>query len=41
MVVWTKYKDMFLKGGYTYPILKKQCLEYLDESIAIEKTGRI
>ncbi len=41
MVVWAKYKDLFLKGGYTYPILKKHCLEYLDESIAIEKTGRI
>ncbi len=38
-VVWIKYKDLFIKGNYTYKLLKKHCIEYLNESINIEKTG--
>lgn len=41
IVVWSKYKDLFLKGNYTRKIFYRHCMEYLKESIAIEKTGRI
>ena len=40
-VVWSKYKNLFIHGDYTYEILKKHCMEYLNESIEIEKTGKI
>lgn len=40
-VVWTKYKKLFIKGNYTYKIFKNNCKEYLEESIKIEKTGKI
>lgn len=40
-VVWHKYKNLFINGGYPYKRFKKDCLEYLKESIYIEKTGNI
>lgn len=40
-VVWHKYKELFLKGDYEYKKFKKYSLEYLKESIDIEKTGKM
>ena len=40
-VVWHKYKELFIKGGFEYKKFKKYSLEYLSESINIEKTGEI
>lgn len=40
-VVWHKYKDLFIKGDFEYKKFKKYSLEYLSESINIEKTGEI
>lgn len=40
-VVWHKYKTLFLKGGYSYRMFKNHCIEYLKESIHIEKTGNL
>lgn len=40
-VVWVSYKELFVKGGYTYKIFKGHCMEYLRESIYIEKTGKL
>lgn len=40
-VVWHKYKKLFMKGSYEYKTFKNYCMEYLNESITIEKTGRI
>ncbi|MDE5995649.1 MAG: hypothetical protein K2G56_01890 [Eubacterium sp.] len=39
-VVWLKYKKVFEKGGYTKKLFKENCRFYLNESIAIEITGR-
>lgn len=39
--VWILYKDLFQKGGYTRQIFTKHCMAYLDESIYIEKNGKI
>ena len=41
LVVWIRYKDLFIHGNYTYHIFKQHCKEYLNESIHIEKTGTI
>ena len=38
-VVWIKYKDLFEKGNYSKEIFKKESLEYLKQSIDIEKRG--
>lgn len=40
-IVWHKYKKLFIKGDYLYKKFNKDCLEYLKESIYIEKTGNI
>lgn len=40
-VVWHKYKNLFIKGGYKYKKFKKYSIEYLKESINIEKTGNL
>ena len=40
-VVWHKYKKLFIKGNYEYKKFKSHSLEYLKESIHIEKTGSI
>lgn len=40
-VVWHKYDTLFESGEYPYQKFKRDCLEYLDESIYIEKTGNI
>lgn len=40
-VVWHKYRNLFLKGDYSYKKFKDNCLEYLRESIQIQKTGEI
>ena len=40
-IVWNKYKNLFIKGGYQYKKFKKYCMEYLEESIYIEKNGKI
>lgn len=40
-VVWNKYKQVFIKGNYTYKKFKEYSMEYLEESIHIEKTGNI
>lgn len=40
-IVWHKYKKLFINGEYPYKKFKKECLEYLQESIYIEKTGNI
>lgn len=39
--VWHKYKELFRQGNYTYEILKQHSMEYLKESIEIEKTGNL
>lgn len=38
-VVWMKYKKVFVKGGFTKKLFKDNCRCYINESIAIEKTG--
>lgn len=38
-VVWHKYKELFIKGNFEYKKFKKYSIEYLKESINIEKTG--
>ena len=40
-VVWHKYKKLFIEGKYEYKKFKKYSLEYLKESINIEKTGNL
>lgn len=40
-VVWHKYKELFKKGEYPYKKFKEHCIEYLKESIYIEKKGEI
>lgn len=40
-VVWHKYKNVFLKGEYPYIKFKTDCLDYLKQSIEIEKTGQM
>lgn len=40
-VVWHKYKELFLKGDYSYKKFKTHCTEYLNESIQIQKTGSL
>jgi len=40
-VVWNKYKKLFIKGNYTYKKFKMHSMEYLSESINIEKMGKI
>ncbi len=40
-VVGHKFKNLFLKGGYSYKEFKNHCREYLEESISIEKTGKL
>lgn len=36
-VVWKKYKDVFIKAGYTKKDFKDNCKFYLNQSISIEK----
>lgn len=36
-VVWKKYKDVFIKAGYTKKDFKENCKFYLNQSITIEK----
>lgn len=36
-VVWKKYKDVFVKAGYTKKGFKDNCKFYLNQSISIEK----
>lgn len=38
-VVWHSFRPLFLKGGYTRRCFFHHCMEYLTESIAIEKSG--
>lgn len=40
-VVWHKYKELFLRGGYPYQTFKEHCFAYLTESIRIERTGNL
>lgn len=40
-VVWKKYKDVFIKAGYTKKDFKENCRFYLNQSILIEKTGKL
>ena len=40
-VVWNKYKKLFIKGSFSYKKFKQYSMEYLKESISIEKTGEI
>ena len=40
-VVWHKYKEVFIKGGYAYKEFKSHCMEYLVESIQIEMLGSL
>ncbi len=40
-VVWHKYKKLFIKGGYSHERFQKDCMEYLNESIYIEKNGKL
>lgn len=41
IIVWFKYKKLFIKGNYSKKILKNDSLEYLKQSIKIEETGDI
>lgn len=41
LTVWILYKDLLKKGQYTYKLFRKHCMEYLNESIYIEKYGKI
>lgn len=40
-VVWVKYKDLFRNGNYTKKTFRNDCLEYLKQSIDIEKAGKL
>lgn len=40
-VVWKKYKDVFIKAGYTRKDFKGNCRYYLNQSILIEKTREL
>lgn len=40
-VVWHKYKEVFIEGNYTYKKLRRDSMEYLRESIKIERTGKL
>lgn len=40
-VVWMKYKDLFIKGGYSKKQFKLDCISYLKQSIQIEKSGKL
>lgn len=40
-VVWIKYKELFIKGGYSKKQFKEDCVSYLNQSIQIEKNGKI
>lgn len=40
-VVWLSMKDVFLAGGYSYRRLAADCLGYLQQSIKLEKDGRL
>ncbi len=40
-IVWHKYKNLFLRGDYPYKKFKIHCMEYLQESIYIEKNGEV
>lgn len=40
-IVWNKYRDLFIKGDYSYKKFKNDCMEYLNESVYIEKNGKI
>ena len=39
-VVWIKYKELFIKGGYSKKQFKEDCVSYLNQSIQIEKNGK-
>ncbi len=39
--VWISYKDLFFHGHYTYRLFKRHSMEYLAESIHIEKTDSL
>ena len=41
LTVWLMYRDLFKKGHYTYEMFTRHCMEYLEESIYIEKYGKI
>lgn len=40
-VVWLSMKDVFLAGGYSYRRMAADCLGYLQQSIKLEKDGRL
>ncbi len=40
-IVFNKYKDVFLKGGYDKVKFKQEAISYLEQSIKIEKEGDI
>ena len=40
-VVWIKYKELFIKGGYSKKQFKEDSVSYLNQSIQIEKNGKI
>lgn len=40
-VVWIKYKKLFIKGGYSKKQFKEDSVSYLNQSIQIEKNGKI
>ena len=41
LTVWLMYQDLLRKGHYTYQLFTRHCMEYLEESIYIEKHGKI
>lgn len=41
LTVWLMYQDLLKKGHYTYKLFTRHCMEYLEESIYIEKYGKI
>ena len=40
-VVWIKYKKLFIKGGYSKKQFKTDSISYLNQSIQIEKSGKL
>lgn len=40
-VVWMKYKGLFVKGGYSKKQFQLDSLSYLNQSIQIEKNGKL
>lgn len=40
-IVWREYKGVFIKSGYTRKLFKDNCRFYLNQSILIEKTGKL